>query len=257
VAKKKPNQKLKQEIVNLTTALYNNGVVQLEGQKRKRWTKHDLLTIKPLTPAQEDFFHHFFQGDQILACGSAGSGKSYVALYLALNEILNNGQQSKIIIVRSAVAAREQGYLPGTQEEKNAPFENPYRDMLSSLCGKYATYDNMKEAGIIEFMTTSHLRGLTWDNAIIILDEVQNCGIGEISTVITRIGENSKIMILGDYMQNDLTKRSNDVSGFMQMKKIIENIPEFSTIEFTRHDIVRGKLVKAWIIACEDLGVAF
>lgn len=251
------SKKNKTDIEFLETALLANGGAILEGPKKKKWTKHDIRPIKPLTQTQENLFRSFYEEYQICALGSAGTGKSFIAMYLSLNEITNGRTQKKIIIVRSAVQGREQGYLPGTQEEKNAPFENPYRDILANLCGKSSTYDDMKEAGIIEFHTTAHLRGLTWDNAIVILDEVQNMDIAEISTVITRLGENTRILILGDFKQNDLSRKKKEVSGIAQLRRIIEKMNSFALLEFTTNDIVRGKLVKEWIVACEELDILF
>lgn len=255
MAKRRSSRKLKEEMQELTTALYNNGAAQIEGSSKKKWTKHDIRPIKPLTKTQEDFFHAFYNGKQICACGSAGSGKSFLSIYLALHDVVDGRKQNKIILVRSSVTGRDQGFLPGTQEEKNAPFENPYRDILANLCGRNSTYDDMKTAGIIQFMTTSHLRGLTWDNAVIIVDEVQNLNFSEISTIITRLGENSRLIILGDFNQNDLIRKKDDKSGFHEMMKVIQKMPSFETIKFTINDIVRSKFVREWIVACEETGI--
>jgi len=252
MAKRRSSKKAKDDVKFLEEALYANGGALLEGPKKKKWTRHDIRAIKPLTATQEDFFRSFYEGSNICACGSAGAGKTFIALNLAVNEIIDGRHQNKIIIVRSAVQGREQGYLPGTQEEKNAPFENPYRDILGNLCGKGSTYDDMKAAGLIEFQTTAHLRGLTWDNSIVIIDEVQNMNFSEISTTITRLGDNSRIIILGDYRQDDLLRKVSDKSGFHQMMTVINKIPSFAVLSFTLHDIVRGKLVKEWITACEE-----
>ena len=147
--------------------LLNHKAIQ-EGPKRKTWSTHDLKSIKPLTPTQDEMFHAWFQGDHICAHGSAGTGKTFLALYLAFLEILETQNQNRIILVRSAVPTREVGHLPGTLEEKTALYELPYHDICWELFGRKTTYQDMKDAGVIEFMTTSFIRGLTWDNAIVI-----------------------------------------------------------------------------------------
>lgn len=250
MSKRKYTRRNKENVEFLENALKANVEAIIEGPKKKKWTKHDIKSIKPLTETQSNFFNSYYQGRQILACGSAGTGKSYIALYLAICDIMEN-RQEKIIIVRTAVQGREQGFLPGTQAEKNAPYENPYRDILASFFGKKSTYDDMRELGLIEFQTTAHLRGLTWDNCILIFDEIQNANFQEISTTITRLGKNSRILLLGDTQQNDLVRSKNDTSGFTKMVKVINNMSSFDIINFTIDDIVRGKIVKEWIKACE------
>lgn len=241
-------------IIELTQALHMNNRAMTEGPKRKTWTRHDLKHIQPRTIPQEEMFRCFFEGQNICAYGSAGTGKTFIATYLALNEILQHRTADRIIIVRSAVPSREQGFLPGTLEEKQAVYEIPYRDILQELFGRANTYDDMKEAGIIEFVTTSYLRGLTWDNAIVIVDEGQNMVFEEINTVMTRLGENTRIIFTGDLPQTDLrdTRKRAEVTGMREYLNIIKRMESFSSVAFTKHDIVRGPLVKSWIIACED-----
>lgn len=244
----------KDNTYELSQALVNNYRAFEEGpQKRKTWSKHDLKSIKPLTMAQEDLFHAFFSGSHVVGYGSAGTGKSYISLWLALNEIFNKDTpQNKIILVRSNVPTREVGHLPGTAEEKLSVYETPYRDILDSLIGKYSTYDDMKAAGVIEFMPTSFIRGQTWDNAIIIVDESQSMNAHEFNSVITRIGENSRLIVLGDTRQDDLIYKKSDISGFAGALKVFEKIPSIAMVKFTSDDIVRSEFVKSWIIACEQ-----
>lgn len=199
-------------------------------------------------------FQAFFQGQNICAYGTAGTGKSYVGIWLALNEILReDAQQNRIIIIRSAVATRDQGFLPGTIEEKEAPFEQPYKDIFADIVGKGTAYDDMKAAGIIEFKTTSNVRGITWNNAIVLIDEIQNCNAGEINSVMTRIGKKSRVVAMGDISQNDLTKHKSDKTGMAWMLNVVERMREFDMIQFQKHDIVRSEFVKSWITACEDV----
>jgi phosphate starvation-inducible protein PhoH and related proteins len=242
-------------IIELTQALVMNGRAVEEGPRRKTWTRHDLRNIRPLTPTQEDMFHAFFNGNNICAHGTAGTGKSFVALFLALTELLGRQTAERIIIVRSAVPSREVGFLPGTLEEKTAIYELPYIDIFRQLLGKSSSYNDMKEAGLVEFVTTSFIRGLTWDNAIIIVDEGQNMRFDEINTIMTRLGENSRIIFTGDLVQTDLRTKNSDVTGMADFLTVIKGMSEFSDISFNRHDIVRGPLVKSWICACEDAAI--
>jgi phosphate starvation-inducible protein PhoH len=162
--------------------LNNDKQAMLEGPGKKSWSKHDIKAIKPLTDNQQAMFRAYFEGGNVCAYGSAGTGKTYLALYLALCDVLDgNHDQNHLIIVRSAVATREVGFLPGTLEEKIAMYEIPYRDILADLFRRHSTYDDMKTAGIIKFMTTSFVRGLTWDNAVVVVDEGQNMNWQEIN----------------------------------------------------------------------------
>lgn len=242
------------EVVKLTQALYLNGRAVQEGPKRKSWSRHDLRHIKPLTLAQEDFFRSFMDGQNIVAHGSAGTGKSFVGLYLALNEYFRmESQIEHIIIVRSAVPTRQLGYMPGDLNEKTALYETPYRDIIGDLFGKRSTYDDMKEAGVIQFMTTSFVRGLTWDNAIVLVDEAQDCNAHELNSIMTRLGENSRIIVCGDTKQNDLIHSKHDVSGLDVFMKAATKMSSVSLVQFTHSDIVRSQFVKDWIVAYEQV----
>lgn len=248
---KKHRNSRQAELETISLALVQNGRAMEEGSKRKHWSKHDVKAVQPLTPTQEDMFHAWYDDKHICAHGSAGTGKTFLALYLAINEILEK-HQNKIIVVRSAVPTREVGYLPGTLEEKTALYELPYYDIMYELIGRSSTYHDMKEAGLIEFMTTSFIRGLTWDNAIIIVDEGENMTFHEIDSIMTRIGENTRIIFTGDIKQSDLDGKKNGVSGMRQALNIFDRMKEFESIQFTKHDIVRSQFVKSWIIASEE-----
>jgi phosphate starvation-inducible protein PhoH len=231
-----------------------NGHAASDGPKRKSWSKHDLRDVRPLTPTQHDMFHAFLSGKNICAQGTAGTGKTFVALFLALNEILQHHTFDRIIIVRSAVPSREVGFLPGTLEEKIAVYEQPYIALFQELLGRSSSYQDMKDVGTVEFVTTSFLRGLTWDNAIVVVDERQNMTFEELNTIMTRIGEHSRVIVVGDMAQPDLHQQRNrtDTTGMERFLRIVGRMSEFETVKFTRHDIVRGPLVKSWIVACED-----
>lgn len=252
MAQKSRTRKDKQ-IEELSAMIHTNVKATIEGPKKKHFSPHDLKSIKPLNYAQETMFESYFQGNNIIAHGSAGSGKSFVALYLALSEMLNkqNGV-SKIIIVKNIVCARSVGALPGELDEKLAPFEQTYKDIVNHLLGKHDAYDTMKSLGCIEFVCTSFIRGLTWDNSIIIMDEIQNMNFHEINSVITRTGENSRIVACGDIVQNDLFNVRNDVTGLPKLLNIARRSGIFDEILFTKNDIVRSGFVKKWICALED-----
>lgn len=242
------------ELEHLSLALTLNGRAMEDGPKRKHWSAHDIKHITPLTATQEDMFHSWFNGYNICAHGSAGTGKTFLALYLAMHSLLDRREQNRIIIVRSAVATRDVGFLPGTLEEKTALYELPYHDIMWELIGRASTYQDMKDANIIEFMTTSFIRGLTWDNAIVIMDEAQNMTFHELDSVMTRLGENSRIIVTGDIRQTDLDGKKNGAScGMGNFVKVVEGMKEFSTLHFTVNDIVRSSIVKSWIMASEAI----
>lgn len=227
-----------------------------EGPKRKHWTRHDLKNVQPLTATQHEMFEDFFQGFHLIAHGSAGTGKTFLACFLALNELLDpSNNYDRIIIVRSAVPTRDVGFMPGTLSEKVALYELPYKDIFGDLLGKFSSYEDMKEAGYVEFCTTSYVRGLTWDNAIVIVDEAQSATFHEINSVITRIGKNTRLIIAGDIPQTDLRKK-HEVGGMQDLITVAGNMNQFSVIEFTHHDIVRSEFVKSWIKACDELSVS-
>jgi len=244
-------------VFELSHALVNNSRAWEEGPKRKTWSHHDMRTLIPLTAAQEDMFHAYINNYNICAYGSAGTGKTFLALYLALTEVFNpKSPIDHIIIVRSTVPTREVGHLPGTLTEKVAPHEEAYHSILHELIGKDSTYEDMKTAGLIEFKSTSFIRGTTWNNAIVIVDESQNMTLHEFSSVITRLGGSSKIMVLGDVHQNDLINSRKEVSGFVDVLRLLDMMSEdFAMVRFMPQDIVRGPLVKSWIMARESLGV--
>jgi phosphate starvation-inducible protein PhoH and related proteins len=221
-------------------------------QVKKSWSEHDFKNLKPLNQNQASMIESYFTGNNIIASGSAGTGKTYLALWLATQSVFGGQPQKEIIIVRSAVPSRDIGFLPGDEKEKLAPYEAVYRDSLADLAGRKSTYDDMVEAGFVKFMPTSFLRGLTWDNAIIIVDEVQNLTFEEIHTVMTRVGKNSRIIVCGDIAQNDFANNTKEDSGFDKFVRVSSRMKGFDRIHYTKHDIVRSGFVKSWIIALED-----
>ena len=211
----------------------------------------DLKTVTPLTENQKKFFDAYRQGDYFIALhGVAGTGKTFCALYRAIEEVLDKGNPfNKIIIVRSAVQGREIGHLPGDVDEKMEIYEQPYRQICEALFGRKDAWDRLSEQGHVQFISTSFIRGMSFDDAIIIVDEMQNCTFEEIDTVMTRVGYRSKIIWCGDYRQTDLNKKKNDVSGILKFFDIARYMSAFTRIEFTPEDIVRSSLVKDYILA--------
>jgi phosphate starvation-inducible protein PhoH len=223
-------------------------------------TKFGMKRIEPITKTQSSLFEGWSNGKNILAVGSAGTGKTYISLYLALKDVMARNQYKEIIIIRSSVQSREQGHMPGDAKEKMAHFEAPYVDIVNDLFERADAYGIMKQKSMIRFMSTSFIRGLTFNDALIIVDECQNMRWDELRTIMTRVGDNSRIIFCGDTKQDDLACSKNrlDVSGLRHFKKVIDRMSSncFETIEFTVDDIVRSGLVKEFIIAEEQLELA-
>jgi phosphate starvation-inducible protein PhoH len=211
----------------------------------------DLKTFDPLTENQKLFFEAYKRGDYFVALhGVAGTGKTFCALYKAIEEVMDKSNPfNKIIVVRSAVQSREIGHLPGDVNEKMEIYQQPYRQICDTLFGRKDAWDRLEEQGHIEIISTSFIRGMSFDDAIIIVDEMQNMTFEEIDTVMTRVGYRSKIIWCGDYRQTDLNKKKNDVSGILKFFDIAYHMNAFTKIEFTVDDIVRSSLVKDYILA--------
>ena len=224
--------------------------------KRKKPVNIDyLVDIQPITDNQKVLFDSYKEGKNVIAYGAAGTGKTFITLYNALKDVLDeNTPYERIYIVRSLVATREIGFLPGDYEDKSDIYQVPYKHMVKYMFQMPSDadfemlYGNLKAQETIKFWSTSFLRGTTLDNAIIIVDEFQNLNFHELDSIITRIGEDSKIYFCGDASQTDLQK-TNERNGIVDFMKIIRSMPSFNLIEFGINDIVRSGLVKEYLIA--------
>ena len=233
----------------------NTEIVLSEQVEKKpaRIKAAELKKFEPLTENQSKFFEGYKRGDYFtMLCGSAGTGKSFIACYKAMEEVLDKTSSfHRVVIVRSAVQSRDLGFTPGSVEEKMSLYEQPYVQIYHTLFGRRDAYDALKECGRIEFISTSFIRGMSFDDAIIIVDECQNMTFEELSTIMTRVGYRSKIIFCGDYKQTDLYRNNKDKSGMKKFHEIAKMMSSFTNIEFTTDDIVRSSLVKDFLIAVE------
>ena len=224
--------------------------------KRRKPINIDLIReIEPLTDNQETLFQSYKDNKNVVAYGCAGTGKTFITLYNALRDVLDERTPyEKIYIVRSLVATREIGFLPGDHEDKSSLYQIPYKNMVKYMfempddASFEMLYGNLKTQGTIGFWSTSFIRGTTLDKSIIIVDEFQNLNFHELDSIITRVGEDSKIMFCGDATQSDLIK-TNEKNGIIDFMRVLRNMPSIDIIEFGVDDIVRSGLVKEYIIA--------
>ena len=236
------------------------GLSSRQMRRKPIGTEH-LLDIKPITPTQEKVFDAWKNNKHMFLFGAAGTGKSFVTMYLALRDILDEKTPyNKLYIVRSLVPTREIGFLPGDHEDKANLYQIPYKNMVRYMfempdeASFNMLYGNLKAQETISFWSTSFIRGTTIDNSIVLVDESENLNFHELDSIITRLGVNSKIVFAGDAAQTDLTK-AHEKTGIMDFKKIIDDMDEFESIEFNVQDIVRSGLVKSYLISKMNLGL--
>jgi phosphate starvation-inducible PhoH-like protein len=211
-----------------------------------------MTAIQPITKNQELVFKHYRDGHHIIMSGCAGTGKTFQALSLALRDVITTRNFEKIIIIRSSVQARSLGYLPGNEREKMEVYEAPYESICKEIFCRGDSYQIMKNKGLIEFQSTSFLRGMTFSGCIVILEEAQNCNFHEIETVVTRIGEDCKLIVTGDIRQSDLyDNKKENISGFDLFVHIAKDMEQFKIVDFKYDDIVRSSFVKDFIIAVD------
>jgi phosphate starvation-inducible PhoH-like protein len=211
-----------------------------------------LLDIIPLTYNQRKTFNAFNSGKNLFLHGVAGTGKTFISIYLALKE-LDRGSYDRIVIYRSTVPSRDMGFLPGGVRDKTRVYEAPYQGIFTRLYNRGDSYEYLKQKHRVEFESTAYVRGITIENAIVIVDESQNLNWQEIYSIITRLGNNCRLILCGDYRQTDLFKEQ---SGIYKLTKVIDRMNDtFESVDFTVDDIVRSPLVKKFIIACHQEGL--
>lgn len=211
----------------------------------------DLLTFGPITPKQEETFDAWREGNHLALVGTAGTGKTFLGMYLALEEVMDKSTPfEKLIIVRSVVPTREVGFLPGTLEDKLNTFTGPYRAAAHEMFNDPRAYEKLVANKYVTFESTSYIRGVTFDHSIILVDEMQNLNFHELDSVITRVGQGTKIIFCGDYRQSDF-RHDADKVGILKFLSIIENMKHFSVINFSWEDIVRSDFVRDYIMTKE------
>ena len=232
-----------------------NGMSKKMLKRKKPINQTYFLDVNPITENQQLFFDEWTKEKNLFAYGAAGTGKTFIALYLALKDVMDEEKPyDKVYIVRSLVSTREIGFLPGTHEDKSELYQVPYKNMVRNMfqmpdqMSFDMLYDNLKNQETISFWSTSFLRGTTRDDAIVIVDESQNLNFHELDSIITRVGQDSKIVFCGDINQSDL-QRTNERNGILDFQRILEGMEEFSSIEFGIGDIVRSGLVKSYLIS--------
>ena len=237
------------------------GLTTKQMKRKKPLSSEYLVDIGPITDNQKVLYESYKSDKHLVAYGAAGTGKTFITIYNALRDVLDpKTPYEKIYIVRSLVSTREIGFLPGDHEDKSSYYQIPYKHMVKYMFQMPSDadfemlYGNLKAQETIRFWSTSFLRGTTLDDSIIIVDEFQNLNFHELDSIITRVGQNSKIMFCGDASQSDLTK-TNDRNGIMDFMNILRKMPSFDIIEFGVDDIVRSGLVKEYIIAKIDSGL--
>ena len=233
----------------------------MASKKSKEINHNNLTTVKGITDSQKIVFDTWKKGKNQFLFGSAGTGKTFISLYLALNDVFDlKKPYDKVVLVRSLIPTGEIGFLPGDEEDKAALYQVPYQNMVQFMFEMpneqsfNNLYDRLKGQGTLFFLSTSFLRGLTFDNSIIIVDECQNLNFHELDTIITRVGQDSKIIFCGDFDQTDLLKQ-NEKNGLHDFLRILEEMEEFNATEFTLGDIVRSGFVRSYLINKTKLGI--
>ena len=233
----------------------------MASKKNKELNLNSMVTIKPITDTQKLVFETWKKGQNQFLFGAAGTGKTFISLYLALKDIFDlKTKFEKVVLVRSLIPTRDIGFLPGDEEDKSALYQVPYQNMVQFMFEMpneqafNSLYDKLKGQGSLYFLSTSFLRGLTFDNSIIIVDECQNLNFHELDTIITRVGQDSKIVFCGDFDQSDLVKH-NEKNGLHDFLRILEEMEEFNCSEFSIGDIVRSGFVRSYLINKTKLGI--
>lgn len=210
-----------------------------------------LTSIQPLTEHQQQTLHAWREGQHLVLSGDAGTGKTFISLFLALRQVLKkDSEYEQAIVIRSIVPSREVGYLPGSLKEKIGVYEEPYKYICNQLLNRGDGYEILKNKLQLSFQTTSYLRGVTFENCIVVIDEIQNLSYGELATVVTRIGKNCRMIFCGDTNQSDLW-RPEEKNGIHHFLNILQRMESVTTVQFTVDDVVRSGFVKEFLFAQE------
>lgn len=212
-----------------------------------------LLGLEPLNDSQARAFDSYARGKSLVLSGSAGTGKTLLSLFLAL-ESVELKKQARVSVVRSAVPSRDIGFMPGNLSEKVSLYESPYHDLCAELYGRGDAYSVLKSEGVVDFMTTSFVRGITLRKTVVVLDEIQNMRVGEIDSIMTRVGEDARVIAIGDFRQTDLF-RPEEKRGIGDFLRIARSMKSFDVIDFSHKDIVRSDFVREYLITRDELGV--
>lgn len=218
----------------------------------------DLLEFPPITANQEKAYEAWDNGYHLVLTGSAGTGKTFLGMYLGLETVLDPDTfQDRLVIVRSMVPTREMGFLPGSKHEKEDVFTAPYRIISDELFGERASWGKVYTSKKIEFISTSYIRGMTLDNCVILVDEMQNLNFHELDSVITRVGKDSRIIFSGDYLQSDFKHKHDrdEKDGILKFISIVEQLKKFEIVNFGWEDIVRSDFVRDYIMTKEMMGI--
>ena len=214
-----------------------------------------LKNVEPLTENQKLTYEQYDNGKNLLLHGIEGTGKSFLSIYLSLRTILQeNSRYKKLVIVRSVVPTRDMGFLPGNNKEKAKVYEAPYQAIFSELFERGDAYEYLKNKNLVDFISTSFIRGITLNDCIIVVDEIANMTLHELDSVITRVGRNCKIIFCGDFRQSDFTKE-HERNGLTDFMRILDRMKSFGYVDFTENDIVRSSMVKEYIIAKDRLKI--
>jgi len=217
--------------------------------KKSRTLAGANLALQEVEPLTQNQVLAFESSKHLVLHGVAGTGKTFLSCYFAFDDI-SKGYYEKVVFIRSAVPTRDIGFLPGNEKEKASVYEEPYKDIAVELFRRGDAYDVLKQKGLVHFMTTSFIRGVTLRNAVIIVDECQNMSFHELDSIITRVGEGCRVIFCGDFRQADLAK--NGMKDFLQ---VLEDMEEFDMIDFQVKDIVRSEFVKKYITSKMKIGV--
>ena len=238
-----------------------SGMTAKQMRRKKPINMDHLKVIEPLTNNQERVFKSYAEGKHLVLHGCAGTGKTFISLYLALKDVLEpSSPYEKVYMVRSLVPTREIGFLPGDHEDKSNLYQIPYKNMVKYMfqmpddAAFDMLYDNLRAQETVSFWSTSFIRGTTLDDCIVIVDEFSNLNFHELDSIITRIGQNAKIIFSGDYTQSDLVK-SNEKNGVLDFMRILQTMPSFDCVEFEIEDIVRSGLVREYLVSKINLGM--